>query len=72
MADVSPGSSLLRDVSQGGTSVTQRQKFHTDDAKSVRNPVRSAHWLTVVSLFYSQTRSSIPVANELMNSFMEK
>ena len=32
------------DVSRGGTSATQRQKFHTDDAKSVRNLVRSADW----------------------------
>ena len=32
------------DVSRGGTSATQRQKFHTDDVKSVRNPVRSADW----------------------------
>ena len=42
-ADVSPRSSPLRDVSRGGTSATQRQKFHTDDAKSARNPVRSAN-----------------------------
>ena len=34
------------DVSRGGTSATQRQKFHTDDVKSVRNLVRSADWLT--------------------------
>ena len=34
------------DVSRGGTSATQRQKFHTDDVKSVWNPVRSADWLT--------------------------
>ena len=34
------------DVSRGGTSATQWQKFHTDDAKSVRNPVRSADWST--------------------------
>ena len=34
------------DVSRGGTSATQRQKFHTDDVKSVRNPVRSANWST--------------------------
>ena len=45
-ADVSPRSSPLRDVSRGGTSATQRQKFHTDDAKSVQNPVRSANWST--------------------------
>ena len=32
------------DVSRRGTSATQRQKFHTDDIKSVRNPVRSADW----------------------------
>ena len=43
-ADVSPRSSPMRDVSQGGTSATQRQKFHTDDVKSVRNPVISADW----------------------------
>ena len=36
-ADVSPHSSPLRDVSLGGTSATQRQKFHTDDAKSIQN-----------------------------------
>ena len=43
-----PFSSLFAagDVSRGGTSVTQRQKFHTDDVKSVRNPVRSADWST--------------------------
>ena len=34
------------DVSYGGTSATQQQKFHTDDVKSVRNPVRSADWST--------------------------
>ena len=44
--DVSPRSSPPRDVSRGGTSAIQRQKFHTDDAKSVRNPVRSANWST--------------------------
>ena len=33
-------------VSRGGTSATQRQKLHTDDVKSVRNPVRSADWST--------------------------
>ena len=27
------------DVSPGGTSVPQQQKFHTDDVKSVRNLV---------------------------------
>jgi len=41
-------SSLLvdGDVSRGGTSATQLQKLHTDDVKSVRNPVRSANWST--------------------------
>ena len=34
------------DVSRGGTSATQRQKFHTDDVNSARNPVRSADWST--------------------------
>ena len=30
-ADVSPRPSPLREVSRGGTSTTQRQKFHADD-----------------------------------------
>ena len=34
------------DVSLGGSSATQRQKFYADDVKSVRKPVRSADWLT--------------------------
>ena len=34
------------DVLRGGTTATQRQRFHTDDVKSVRNPVRSADWST--------------------------
>ena len=46
--EISRFSSLLaaEDVPRGGTSTTQRQKFHTDDVKSVRNPVRSADWST--------------------------
>ena len=41
-------SSLLatREVSPRGTSAPQRQKFHTDDVKSVRNQVRSSDWST--------------------------
>ena len=35
-----------KDVSRGGLSATQRQKFHTDDVKSARNPVISADWTT--------------------------
>ena len=42
--DVSPRSSPLGDVSRGGTSVTQRQKFHADDVKSVRNRFASADY----------------------------
>ena len=34
------------DVSHGETYAIQRQRFHTDDVKSVQNPVRSADWLT--------------------------
>ena len=34
------------DVSRGGTSAIQRQKFHSDDAKPVQNPVRCANWST--------------------------
>ena len=37
---------VTEDVQRGGTSATQRQKFHTDDVKSVQNLVRSADWST--------------------------
>ena len=43
--DISPPSSPLGDISQGGTSAAQRQKFHTDDIKSVQNPVISTDWM---------------------------
>ena len=41
-------SSLLAagDFSRGASSATQRQKFDTDELKSVWNPVRSAYWQT--------------------------
>ena len=46
--EYSPFSLLVAagDVSPGGTSAPKRQKFHTDDVKSVRNLVRSADWST--------------------------
>ena len=37
---------VAKDVSPGGTSATQRQKFHTNDIKSVWNLVRSSDWST--------------------------
>ena len=39
-----PSRYATEDVSRGKTSATRRQKFDTDDAKSVQNPVRSADW----------------------------
>ena len=33
-------------VLRGGTSAIHRQKFHMDEVKSVRNPVRRADWST--------------------------
>ena len=35
-----------KDVLPGGTSATQRLKFHTDDVKFVRNLARSFDWST--------------------------
>ena len=55
-ADVSPRSSPLRDVSRGGTSATQRQKFHTVDVnqcfhnKSGSHGVPNAHLLNFTFL----------------------
>ena len=37
---------VAEDVSPGGTSATQRQKFHTNDIKSVWNLVWSSDWST--------------------------
>ena len=50
-ADVSPRSSRLRDVSQGGTSATQRQKFHTDDANLCLHNKSSSHGIPNANLF---------------------
>ena len=67
-----------KDVSPGGTSATQRQKFHTDVVKSVLNLVRLVD--VVVILFYllfelndTQKTSghnvkNVSVMNQLQNS----
>ena len=39
------------DASRRGTSASQRQKFHTDGVKSVRNPVSRPDLYRVVTLF---------------------
>ena len=44
-ADISPPSSPLGHISRGRMSAAQRQKFHTDDIKSVWNPVISTDWM---------------------------
>ena len=51
MADVSPRSSLLKDVSQGGTSATQRQKFHTDDVNQCLHNKSGSHGVPNANLF---------------------
>ena len=45
-ADTSARLSPLRNVSRGGKSAAQRQKFQSDDTKSVQSLVRRANWLT--------------------------
>ena len=47
MADVSP----LRDVLQGGTSATQRQKFHTDDVNQCLHNKFGSHGVPNANLF---------------------
>ena len=51
MADVSPCSSPLRDVLQGGTSATQRQKFHTDDVNHCLHNKFGSHGVPNANLF---------------------
>ena len=50
-ADVSPHSSPLRDVSRGGTSATQRQKFHTDDVNQCLHNKSGSHGAPNANLF---------------------
>ena len=49
--DISPCSSLLRDVLRGGTSVTQPQKFHTDDVNQCLHNKSGSHWVPNANLF---------------------
>ena len=42
-----------RDVSPGGTSAPQRQKFRTDDVKSVRNLVKSSDLVDGVVILFT-------------------
>ena len=51
MADVSPRSSPLRDVSWGGTSATQRQKCHTDDVNQCLHNKSGSHGFSNANLF---------------------
>ena len=50
-ADVSPRSSTLRDVSQGGMSATQWQKFHTDDINQCLHNNFGSHRVPNENLF---------------------
>ena len=50
-ADVSPRLSPLRDVSQGGMSATQQQKFHTDDVNQCLHNKFGSHGVANANLF---------------------
>ena len=49
--DVSPRLSPLRDVSQGGTSATQRKKFHTDNVNQCLHNKCGSHGVPNANLF---------------------
>ena len=49
--DVSPCSSPLRDFSRGGTSATQREKFHTDDVNQCLHNKCGSHGVPNANLF---------------------
>ena len=51
MADVSFRSSLLRDVSRGGTSASQWQKFYTDDVNQCLHNKSGSHGVPNANLF---------------------
>ena len=44
-------SSSLRDVSRGGTSAIQRQKFHTDDVNQCLHNKSGSHGIPNANLF---------------------
>ena len=73
-ADVSPRSSPLRDVSRGGTSATQRQKFHTDDVnqcllnKSGSHGAPNANLLNFTFLLVDFGKVLCSSANELQQN----
>ena len=48
---MSPHSTPLRDVSRGGTSATQRQKFHTDDVNQCLHNKSGSHGAPNANLF---------------------
>ena len=50
-ADVSPRSSLLSDALRGGTSATQRQKFHIDDVNQCLLNKSGSHGVPNANLF---------------------
>ena len=50
-ADVSPRSSPLKGVSKGGTSATQRQKFHTDIVNQCLHNKSGGHGVLNANLF---------------------
>ena len=50
-ADVSRRSSPLRDISQGGMSATQRQKFPTDDVNQCLHDKSGSHGIPNANLF---------------------
>ena len=50
-ADVSPRSLPLRDVLRGGTSATQRQKFHTDDVNQCLRNKSGSHGVPNANFF---------------------
>ena len=73
-ADVSPRSSPLRDVSRGGTSATQRRKFHTDDVnqclldKCGSHGVPNANLLNFTFLLVDFGKVLCSSANELQQN----
>ena len=50
-ADISPRSSPLGDVSRGGTSSTQRQKFPTDDVNHCLHNKSGSHGVPNANVF---------------------
>ena len=68
MADFPPRSSPLKEVSQGGMSATQRQKFHTDDINQCLHGAPNANLFNFTFLLVNFGKVLCSSVNEIQQN----